>query len=448
MRIIGLIAISLLLLAVGCTETTSIGTEILESDRAGVFSVDTFTIKTSTVVEDPLSVYSNEIFPNVFIGDFEDPVFGQTTSSLYTQFRINQNALPNYPDDAVFDSLVLMLRYDANDFYGDTLAQQALEVYEISEKNIPYDTTYYNGQTFEEEIMLLGSTQFVPNLQDSIDIKIGEDTVTFPPHVSIRLLDDLGTRLLDSAQVNYEDNDAFLSTFGGLVVKPVGGMTAGFPSYELFSVATGMYLFYHTADEPESQLYYEYDITTLSIRVPNMATNFSTAITDAIAGGVSAGEDLLYLGGAAGTNINIELPYLGNFKDQVVVNNAELSFTIQSQTDDDLYPLIEQAALFYYNADEELIAIDDVIFTFNGTSEARFGGQVETYTAADGTSQQRYQMSIPGHLQKMIDQEAGIPDNLILRVYLKTEKANRAILYGSKHPDYPVTLDVDFTRIN
>lgn len=447
MRIIGALAISFLMLIVGCTETTTIGTEVLNQDQASVLNIDTFTVETATTIENPVEVYNTNTFPNFFIGDLEDPIWGRTTSSFYTQFRINQNSLPNFPTDAVFDSLVLRLAYDRADVYGDTTAAQEFEVYRITDANIPFDSVYNADQTFNTG-ELLGSATFVPNFQDSIDIKIGEDTVTFPPHLSIRLSDDLGTELINYTSTQNENNDNFLADFGGLLIKPVGGGKPGIVSFNAFSLSTGLNLYYHTEEEPESQLYYEYDVTTLSIRVPNMEADFSTLITNAVDGSYESGKNLLYLGGMVSPNISIKLPTVKNFKGEALINNAEISFTIQEQSDEDLYPPVEQIILLYKNADGGMTIIDDVAFTFNGTSEALFGGQIEEYTAADGTSQRRYKMNISGHLQKMVDEDAGIPDELIMRVYLKTEKANRVVLYGSEHPDYPAKLNVNFTKLN
>lgn len=450
MKLTGILAMFILLLTFGCTESTSIGGEILNQDQASLIVIDTFTILTATNVEDQQIAYSPSTqFSNYPCGHFSDPVFGEVQADFYAQYRINQNALPRFDTSLlVFDSLVLRLDYDETGYYGDTLATQQYEVFRIVEDEIKSDSTYFDDQEFAIADDPVGSATFVPDFADSVDIKVGNNVVAFAPQLAIRLEDDLGMELMNYSDDQDQNNDDFLSNFGGLVVKSVGGPTAAMPSFNILSASTALVLHFHAKDNDTTALQYIYDITANSVRFSSLDNQSSSVVSTAKTGGFAAGEDLLYLQALNGPDILLKLPYITSFKDQIAVNNAELSFTIQMQSDEDLYPSPEQLILVYKNDNGTLVTIDDVIFTFSGLGREVFGGQPEEFLTADGLVLRRYRMNIAGHLQRMIDDGDEIPNELHLRVFQKTQKASRAILYGSDHPDYPVTLKANFTFLN
>jgi len=451
MKLTGILAMFLLLLIIGCTESTSIGGEILDQDQAALLFVDSFTIQTASLTEDDQIAYSPTTqLLNHPCGYFADPVFGDIRADFYAQFRVNQNALPRFDTSMlVFDSLVLRLDYNEDGYYGDTMAMQQYEIFRIVDSNIENDTTYFDNQELAIDPDNIGSIDFIPNFQDSVDIKVGNDTITFAPHLSIKLSDELGVELMSYSDDQDQNNDDFLSNFGGLVIKSIGGPTRAMPSFNGSTAATtALVLHYHAKDNDTTSLQYIYDINANSVRFSSIDNQPSSVVNSAKTGGFTAGRDLLYLQGINGPDVVIKLPYITDFKDQVVVNSAILSFTIQMQTDEDLYPSPEQVVLLYENSEGNFVLVDDVLFTFNGIGASVFGGQPEEFMASNGQMLRRYQMNIAGHLQRMINNGDDIPDEIYLRVFQKTQKANRAILFGSDHPDYPVALKANFTFLN
>jgi len=450
MKLTGILAMFLLLLIFGCTESTTIGGEILDQDQAALTAVDTFTIRTATRTEDEQIIYSPTTqFTNYPIGHFADPLFGDIRSDFYAQFRVNQNALPRFDTSLlVFDSLVLRLDYDESGFYGDTMATQQYDVFRIIDENIEVDTTYFSDQEFDIDENAVGSIEFVPNLMDSVDIKVGNSIGTFAPQLSIKLSDDLGVELMSYTDDQDQSNEDFLLNFGGLVIKPVGGPTAAMPSFNASSASTALVLHYHTKDNDTTRLQYIYDITAASVRLSSFNNQPSNAVSSAKTGGFTAGQNLLYLQAMNGPDVLVQMPFITDFKDQVVVNNAILTFTIQSQMNEDIYPAPEQLTIVYQDGEGNFINIDDVRFTFNGLGSSVFGGQPEEFVGPNGEMLKRYRMNIAAHLQRMINNGDEIPSEIYLRVFQKTQKARRAILFGSDHPDYPVTLKANFTFLN
>ena len=455
MKIAGIYTVIFLLLLAGCTESTTVGGEILDQDQAALVAIDTLTIRTATVTEDELVVYSPNIqFNNTLCGHFEDPTFGTVKADFYGQFRINQNALPSIPDTAVFDSLVLLLEYDLDGIYGDSLAEQEFEVYRISDPNVDVDSAYRATDELLTDPMLLTTTgSFIPDYEirfdSSVIVTTNPDTTyaTINPFLSIRLPEELGMELMNYDDSQDQTNEDFLMNFGGLAIRPVGGPTGSMLSFNINALRTGLQLHYHLGEgEDKEARLYEYNITTASVRFSSFDNDQNADIIAAEAAGFDGGQMETYIQGMNGPSTLVQLPYITDFKDQVIVNNAELTVTIKPDAEEDLYPSITQIIVLYRNDDGNLITIDDFLFTFNGVGIGAFGGQPESFTGTNGESLSRYRMNIAGHLQRMISGE--LPNEIYLRIFQKNERANRVVLYGSEHPQYPVTLNANFTNLN
>jgi hypothetical protein len=159
-----LLGLSLLLglVLAACSKSTIVGSEILSDDFVDVAFTDTTTIKLLNIKADSTRVYppGNSIF---LLGDIEDPVFGKTSTEVYTQIR----KLFDIPDmeNAVLDSVVLSVSVNSSGFWGDSLAIQEIEVYELGESIVDYDSIYSNQQF--QKGMFLGSKSFNPALTDT-----------------------------------------------------------------------------------------------------------------------------------------------------------------------------------------------------------------------------------------------------------------------------------------
>jgi len=244
---------------------------------------------------------------------------------------------------------------------------------------------------------------------------------------------------------NDQNNVDFLREFGGLAIKPVGGPTGSMINFNTLSLNSGLFLYFTNGSNPLS-FRYQYNTKTSSIRFSSYANNQTPEIEDAIANGFEGGETVTYIQGMDGPNTLLQLPFITEFQDQVLVNNAELTLTIQSTPDEDLFPPVEQIFVSYQNDDGDFVPIEDFNFTATGLGLQFFGGQPEVFTTADGQTLSRYRMNIAGHLQRMIDGD--LPNELFLQVFQKNERASRVVLFGSDHPEFPVTLTANFTKLN
>ena len=143
-----------------CNDPTIIGTDVISSDQADVRIMDTLTIRATTVKEDSIQTYKSlSQFSRYLVGNFNDPLFGNTKATIFSQFRLapgfqytatdstffNNNNIENM--NTVLDSVILVLEYDSSGFFGNRLSPQNIEIYEIAEP-MDNNATYYSNQEF------------------------------------------------------------------------------------------------------------------------------------------------------------------------------------------------------------------------------------------------------------------------------------------------------------
>jgi len=157
------LALYLAMVLPSCTEKNVVGVDVLPNQSGlNTTFTDTVTIISNTVKED--SLRTDTLFSKHLLGNYNDPVFGKSQASIYTQVLLPTNNV-NFGDSLKLDSIVLTLAY--NGFYGDTSIPQTVEVYELNE-DLSVGNEYYSDQDFIIKPTLLGSKTFVPNLTDSV----------------------------------------------------------------------------------------------------------------------------------------------------------------------------------------------------------------------------------------------------------------------------------------
>jgi len=182
-------------------------------DQIGTAFSDTISIQTSIVRED--SLRSDET-ASVFglLGSYNDPVFGKSYSSFFSQFLLASN-VSGFGSGVQLDSVVLSIAY--NNSYGNISSQQIIKVFELKTA-ILRENAYYsnikdsNYVDFNNEV---GSLTFVPKLTDSVVV----DGVKKAPQLRIRLNNNFGYKLLTASPSVLSDNTSFTNYFKGLYLK-------------------------------------------------------------------------------------------------------------------------------------------------------------------------------------------------------------------------------------
>ncbi len=445
---------------VSCTKSTTIGADLLEQDQASINFTDTITLVTSTHKENSIKVYAPvpqeariESYIRHLCSNFTDPIFGTTESSIYAQFRVDQNLSPNF-EGLVLDSLVLSMVYDSSGIYGDIEEMHEFEVYRITEDlGTDLDLNYNSDQSYQVGTTPIGTAQFIPRISDSLMVKeyrfAGDSSAvierTLAPHLRITLDTTLGKELLAIDNESLGTNDAFLPIFKGLYIKDLMN-TNSMLSFNLFSSTSGITIYFHEEANPEKRAQYQFRVTGLSTRLSTFKTELSPTVSSAISN-PATGDSILYLQGMAGPYIKVDIPYADAFRDQIAVNKAELEFTVANQQDMNLFPPPEQIVLSQRNENGEFSVISDVNF-----ASARVNASIGLFDFFGGSPEeangvQTYSMNISAELQRIIDGDTD-SSTFYISVYPKHEKANGVILYGAEHPQYPAKLKLTYTNLN
>ncbi|WP_437918240.1 DUF4270 family protein [Sphingobacterium sp. LRF_L2] len=186
LKILG--ALLLMPLFYQCADIESVSLD-LDSSSLGVNSSDTFAVKTSTFLLDPLPTGGRGL---LLVGAYEDSYVGQAKISSY--FRLEQpDVSKEFTNDVQFDSLTISLFYNGY-YYGDTTKNMTLNVHRLTEDIDPRELsialeddeypvfvsseTLYADQTFAYQSTALGSKSFLPrpkSISDTIRIKLSQD---------------------------------------------------------------------------------------------------------------------------------------------------------------------------------------------------------------------------------------------------------------------------------
>jgi hypothetical protein len=439
-----LTGILLILALFSCTKDPyELGIDLLPpSDTLHVLYTDTVTVEAFSVIQD--SIRTDETSYMV-LGSMNDPVFGKTTSALYTQFRLSAEGV-DFGDDPVLDSLVLVLFY--NDYYGDTTTLQNIKVYEISE-DLEKDSAYYSNEKVANYSTLLANLDFRPRPTDSVSV-YGDK---FAAHLRINLTNQtsyLGNKILQAPESALANNIAFVDYMKGLMVQsaPVsqGGALLNFSASN--SVSRLIIYFHEASDTAKDSLSYAMPINDNCARFGHFDHNgyldASQDLKRQILNHDSAqGAKQIFLQGLGGVKVKVKFPYLESFgKDHLIAVNDALLVFQNMDTDTTLAPppsltLIRQ---------DSIGRIGYLIDQNEGS--AYFGGVYNTET-------RNYQFRITRHIQKVL--QDGYPNSFDLYIMVNdpTKNAlvpNRVVVTGT-NPDLPSAapnrfrLKLTYTRL-
>jgi hypothetical protein len=440
-------ALALLIGISSCSDPTLVGSDLLDDDQVQVSFSDTIAIVATTIAEDSIRTYtpdaSNQLFSYLF-GDMTDPVFGRSTSSLYLQ-ALPEALNPDFSGIEI-DSVVLVLPYDTNAFYGNTTATFGIEVFELSEV-LDRTTEYYSDQTVMTEAVPLASATFQPK-RDSVqvvDLNGGDrDTTFYPAQLRIPLDVEFGRTLtrLDSAV--YASDSLFVEFFKGVHLKPT--MTnEGMLAFDLrTSDQGGIHVYYRAADTIPLQ--FQYQFSDFGTRFANYQHDYTGTPVESALDDTAKGEEVLFIQGMAGTNASLTFPDLSDLSDNVIVNRAILEVTV-ADFDGDPEGLYDPSPAIILarptdNGGLQVIADIEFITAREGLSIAEFfGGRL---AEDEDANVQLYEMNMTAHFQEILD--GTVPPELVLSCFPKQERAARSILFGTKHPEYSVKLKLALTR--
>ena len=263
LRSIATLAVAVLLTA--CKkEWNELGSQLVVSDDLELLSFDNQEINISVVKEDSLITLNR---PTSFIGSIKDPSFGNTTASLYTEFRMPSTDV-DFGVSAQADSIVLSL--DISDYYGDTLSTLSFAVREMLET---IETTTTDSLDVESTVNIYSTDDFIcdPQLLNEPEQAIQSIVNS---ELKVTLSNTLAQRFLDADSVNFADNEAFQSFFSGLYITADQGSYNGLLlELDLLNENSKLTLYYH--NETADSLTYDFQINSSADRMTRWAHDYS-----------------------------------------------------------------------------------------------------------------------------------------------------------------------------
>ncbi len=425
-----------------CREDSIIGTELLNNESLGLEFIDLSPLPMKTVLEDPVPVF--------IIGDFgtsdlrtypmgkvDEQIFGSTETTLFVDIHKSVGT-PDF-SDSVLDSVVLLIPYDTLGTYGDLTASHLIEVFELTEDFGDRDT-FFTNTTFEYDATPIGSVELVPNTSDTVFVNDPalDSIVSFIPHLRIPMGDVYAVPFFEDAN-GVEDDTTFIKDNFGFAIKST-------PSDNSFF---GLNLSNGSLDQRELAVYYtQGDTAHLRYNFPiavdrsyyNELDYSGSDVANALADSI-IGDSLLYIQSMEGVNIEISLSGLDDLDQNIPLNAAQLVFFVAELPGDDniLYPPIEAFNLTYENDEGNIVFIEDYTTSIQ-TSPAFFGGTIED----DANGLKKYTLGITSHVLNILN--GGIASKkLFLKPVRREQEANRTILYGPKHSQYPAKLRLVIT---
>ena len=148
------------------------GNDLNESDTR-IITIDTVTPVLSTVVLDSFPTSGTGL---LMLGRVTDPFLGTTDASTFFQLGlpVKTTITDDLPNDAVYDSLVLIMKPNAT-YYGDTTKSQTLSVYELAyQPEYVYNNLLFNTSTIQKKPVPWASTSIKvsPVRGDSLHIRL------------------------------------------------------------------------------------------------------------------------------------------------------------------------------------------------------------------------------------------------------------------------------------
>lgn len=438
-----------------CTEPTLIGSDLLEEDQASLNFRNDIPIDVKTVLGEPVPTYNRFQalqLGHFLLGELEDDNFGTSTASIYSQLTKDEGGPET---DIIIDSLILSIAYDSIGVYGDFSKPFEIEVFRVTEE-IDSDVDYFSDQDFEVDMMPIGSATIVPSFDSVQIINYSNDvaTTTFEkPHIRIPL--DLEfAELIGTDSIIYESEAAFLDFFKGLYIKPTTSSNGIVPL--IFEEDISRLTLYYKTKVRGIKQEFRYPFLFGQGRVNHFEHQYEGS---AIASNLDAvSTDFLYLQSMAGSNMEVSFPDVSNLTN-IVINRAELEFTVASDESSTFFPIAEQLVVSSFdrvqNVRTGIIDVGNAIVGSNPIDVTVFGG-VPVEEEVNGQILTKYKVNISAHFQGIVSGDE--PNSILITAgtdefafYLpitpKAERANQVIFYGGNHPEFAPKLNLVFTSL-
>lgn len=404
----------------GCEEQSSIGVEVLPA--GDLISIRNTIQETRSYTFSEDSIRTDEATYSL-LGSFTDSLFGNTTISFASQFRLFE--FPDFGANPKPDSVKLYLYYRL--IYGDTITKQKFNVYELES---PLDPDSKYTQDIDLKSMaydnLIGEYEYTPRVRlDSATADTFYQLINIPIDIS------LGEKLINADSLDMINNDVFLEYFKGLYIETEKLTKQGGTILSLEAVQQGSFngsalvLFYHNDSVKnvaggDSSLIMPYIISKYSARVNRIDHDYTQAPFYDRLNSETVQDSLIYVQATGGLKSRILIDELSSWKDSVntAINKAELIFQIDTIASE-IHKFTPPTQMLFTIVDSTGVERLPIDYVFNPSFYG--GGLRSDYT---------YRFTITQHMQEIIDGNAKNYGFFLTPAH-KNDQANRVVLKGS-----------------
>lgn len=370
------------------------------------------------------------------VGDLNDPHFGNSNISFYTQIGLTSNSL-QWEDGATTDSIVMQVLYSG--YYGDTLTPLTLKIHEVTQDMAGDSAIYYSNTSYEVGEEWANYT-FTPRPKTKTFINgadtIGYNILQIPVNVA------LGDKLMQS---DFASNTDFMNYFKGLrfSCEPAAG-TGSICYFNLLNTKSYLRIYYHNDYDTT---FCDFNISDKYIRFNHFEHDYSVAQAPIIFNDTAT--EYLYAQSTAGVRTRLVFPNLAQWAKElntnVLVNEAKLILT---GANDMINGVVNDTAIFKQPAQLVVVKANEDgsygILPDQLVGTNYFGGYYDSKT-------DQVWFRISEYVQDLI--LAG-PDaenyGLYIYTYAGAYNATRWIFHGPNSPidEYKIKLELIYSRID
>jgi hypothetical protein len=419
---------------------------------------DTITMLTSTVFQDSVVTSGSNSGLPVYhaLGWMQDKYAGTTSASIYAQFvpTIVGTTLSATPD-----SVVLVLPYTGFT-WGDTtvVSTHTFNVYALSE-SFSKDSTFYNFSSRAVNPTVIGTATITTGprsagtttyyISDS-SIALGRHQQRQAPHLRIRLDDNWVKNTFIKAVEDDASYDSYLAQFPGLCIAPADTSNHHPDAYTLpYFRLTGGSDAYSSA----ALLAYVAGNDSIPVQFPflgDQSAHFNRIRRNRTGYLInSLTPQHLVMQNAPGAVIDLQLPYVNELPDNIVVNKAEIRFTVLNapgQPADDTTKFFPPVRLYPKGINSSGGLYDIADFYAGSSVVTDFVDGSASTSVRNGQRYTTYTLNVPRELQKSIIGGSG---GLHLRIggTINYPGAYRLVVAGPQFADSSVrpALNIIYT---
>lgn len=248
------------------------------------------------------------IYPKVLLGDYTDPVYGNTKASILINF-FPDSTNHSFGTNAIVDSLILYIQYDS--ILGDKSGNMNLKISELN-KALNYKEKYYlntdysqyKGRVLEDTLVQYKDTLFRIKITDQEFI----------------------SKLINVPSSATENFMAFQQYFKGFHIEMQAMSSPGAVAYIspwVFNSYSRLTMYYRT---PTDTINFNYVSSRRTARFNEFIHNFTGTPVEAALQNTTLDQKITYVKGMGGVGTRIRIPSLSRWADEapVSINKAEL----------------------------------------------------------------------------------------------------------------------------